>query len=235
MLRPWRQFVPRCVPSCSSKRTTSSSTPAAQHGFVERDRGEVEVVLVVAARVDPDRARLPQRVAVLAPRAARGRGRASAPTPRARARPCRSGTAGRRSRPRSRSTRTPRPTCSRASGRRRSRTPAGPSGSPPRSARTSRRSGCAAPARSSANSAATLTSNSAVAGVRREPAEEVGPQHPPGHRAEPARRLARDAAMLARGRGAEARVDERHDLVAEVRPVAPGRGRVDPLRAADAT
>jgi hypothetical protein len=68
--------------------------------------------------------------------------------------------------------------------------------------------------------------------VARETAEEVGPEHRCDQRAEASARLPRHAAVFGRGERAIAVVDERHDLVAEVRVVAPGPGRVDELAAA---
>ena len=71
-----------------------------------------------------------------------------------------------------------------------------------------------------------------VAGVGREPAEHVGPQHRHDHRAVAAARLAGDPAVRRLGERPVARVDERDDLVAEVLAVAAGARRVDELRAA---
>ena len=70
----------------------------------------------------------------------------------------------------------------------------------------------------------------AAAGVAREAAEEVGPEHRRDGRAVAAARLAADAAEPVR---LVALVDERHDLVAEVGVVAAAAGGVDELRAAD--
>ena len=70
----------------------------------------------------------------------------------------------------------------------------------------------------------------AAARVAGEAVEEVGAQHRGHRRAVAAARLARDATEPVR---LEALVDERDDLVAQVRVVPAGAGRVDVLRAAD--
>jgi hypothetical protein len=70
--------------------------------------------------------------------------------------------------------------------------------------------------------------------VRGERAEDVRAQHRHDHRAVAAGRLAGQPAAVALGRGRVARVDELDDLVAEVVQVAPGRARVEELRAAEA-
>ncbi len=69
--------------------------------------------------------------------------------------------------------------------------------------------------------------------MRREAAEEVGAQHRRHHRAVAARRLALDAAVPGFGERAVTPVDPRDELVAEVGVVAPDRGRVEELRAAE--
>src|SRR6185437_8831627 len=71
-----------------------------------------------------------------------------------------------------------------------------------------------------------------VAGVRRQPAEDVRPQHRYDHRAVAAARLAGQPAMARLGERPVPGVDERDDLVAEVLAVPPRPGRVDELRAA---
>ena len=72
-----------------------------------------------------------------------------------------------------------------------------------------------------------------VAGMRREPAPEIGAQHRRHHRAVAAARLARDRAVLALGDRPVAAVHPGHDLVAEVGVVVAGRGRVEELAAAE--
>ena len=74
----------------------------------------------------------------------------------------------------------------------------------------------------------------AAAGVARDAAEEVGPEHGRQQRAVAARRLALDATVLGRRERAVAFVHPRQELVTEVGVVAARRRGVDELRAADA-
>ena len=69
-----------------------------------------------------------------------------------------------------------------------------------------------------------------VAGMRRQRAEDIGPQHRDHHRAVPARRLAREAAVVPPRQRRVALVDERDDFIAEVVHVPAGAGRVQELR-----
>ena len=69
-----------------------------------------------------------------------------------------------------------------------------------------------------------------AAGVTGEALEEIGPEHRRHRRSLAAARLAGDTAIAV---GLVALVDERDDLVADVRVVAAAAGRVDELRAAD--
>ena len=72
-----------------------------------------------------------------------------------------------------------------------------------------------------------------VAGVGRERAEAVGPQHGGDHRPVAAARLAHDPAVRGLGERPVTLVDEVDDLVAQVAAVAPGPRRVDELAAAE--
>ena len=72
-----------------------------------------------------------------------------------------------------------------------------------------------------------------VAGVRGQPAEDVGPQHRVDHRAVAAARLAADPAVRGLGHRPVVRVDARHELLDDVRVVAAGARRVDELAAAE--
>ena len=69
--------------------------------------------------------------------------------------------------------------------------------------------------------------------MRREPAPEVRAEHRRHHGAVAAARLARDAAVLARGHRSVARVHPRHHLIAEVGVVAAGARRVHELAPPD--
>jgi hypothetical protein len=71
-----------------------------------------------------------------------------------------------------------------------------------------------------------------VAGVGGEGAEQVRAQHRGHHRAVAAAGLAADGTVVAVGDGAIVGVHERHDLLAQVRVVAPGAGGVEKLAAA---
>jgi len=68
--------------------------------------------------------------------------------------------------------------------------------------------------------------------MRRETAEQVGPEHRRDHRAVAAARLARDSAVRRACERSVLRVDERDDLVAEIGVVVPDARRVEELRAA---
>jgi hypothetical protein len=72
-----------------------------------------------------------------------------------------------------------------------------------------------------------------VTGVRREPAPEIRAQHRHDHRAVAAAGLALDPAMIPVGDRAVTPVDERDDLVAQVRQVVAGSRRVDELTPAE--
>ena len=72
-----------------------------------------------------------------------------------------------------------------------------------------------------------------VAGVRGEPAPEVGTEHRHHHRAVPAARLPLDPPVVPVGDRAIPLVDERHDLVAQVRQVVARPGGVEELAAAE--
>src|SRR5207249_9538058 len=71
-----------------------------------------------------------------------------------------------------------------------------------------------------------------ISRMRREAAEQVRSQHRRHHRAVAAARLAADPPVRGRGEGRVAGVDERDDLVAEIRVVVADAGRVEELRAA---
>ena len=72
-----------------------------------------------------------------------------------------------------------------------------------------------------------------IAGMGREAAEEIGPQHRRHHRSVAAARLARDPAVVTAGERAVARVHPRDDLFAEIGVVATCSGRVEELAAAE--
>ena len=68
-----------------------------------------------------------------------------------------------------------------------------------------------------------------VPGVGGQSAEQVGPEHRGDHGAVAAARFARDAAVVAVGERPVLRVDPGDDLLAEVRVVPAGAGRVEEL------
>ena len=188
------------------------------HGVAERGRGQVEAVLVVAPGVDPDRARLPERVAV---RRRQAHGIAREP-----ALPHLGHELARvdAERQLDRAVLARRVRARLGVGVREHRVDVVLEHRPPRAevlpeALVRAVVAVAQLLRDLGELGRDRHLEEPVARVGGEPAEEVGPLHPPGHRPEPAGRLAGDAAVLPCRRGAEPRVDERHDLLAEVRAV----------------
>src|SRR5438094_8800440 len=71
-----------------------------------------------------------------------------------------------------------------------------------------------------------------VAGMRRQPGEQVRAQHRGHHRAVAATRLTDDAAVTRLWQRAVVTIDPGHDLIAQVGVVLAGTGRVEVLAAA---